>query len=84
MPNIKQLITQANKSISKPSISKPITKSPKMDTTKTKIASTISKPTMTSPKMGVAKPQKTVMIAGTKSKMVKMPGSPKKSKIKMF
>lgn len=51
---------------------------------KAKMASAISKPIMTSPKMGATKPQKTVMVAGTKSKAVKMPGSPKKSKIKMF
>lgn len=49
-----------------------------------KTKSMMPKATMTSTKMGIAKPQKTVMIAGTKSKMVKMPGSPKKSKIKMF
>lgn len=49
-----------------------------------KTKSMMPKATMTSTKMGVAKPQKTVMMAGTKSKAIKMPGSPKKPKMKMY
>lgn len=51
---------------------------------KARMASAISKPIMTTSKMGVTKPQKTIMSAGTKTTVSKMPGSPKPPKMKMF